>query len=161
MSDAERSKPCLALVIREADRELIQWTRQHRKLALRVFPDDRALGPADRELASNIVILMRTGEELEPPIMEAFVVETSFALEAGTDLPPGYPRVVKRDDYWTASLQELPDSPAWSVLTQDVEARVEELLEITPADTPPVIWLAGAVSREKRLSMQPWDPTGA
>lgn len=145
----------LALVIGEAERDLISWTRDHLKLALRVFPDDRALGPADRQLASDVLIIMRTGEELEPPILHAYAIDRPFALEPGNDLPVEYPRLAARENYWTANLHELPDYPAWWVLTQDVEARSEELLDITPADIPPAIWIDAAVDRWRRLSPEP------
>lgn len=148
----ERLGPELALVIPEADPELMLWIRENRRLVLRVFPDDRAIGAADRQLASNILVIMHVGDDLGPTILLAYAIQLPFVLEKGGDLPSGYPRLAARENYWTAKLHELPDYPAWSVVTQDVEARSEELGAVTPADTPPVIWLDAAVAREKRLS---------
>jgi hypothetical protein len=151
-ADEARSNLYLALVIREAERELIAWTCEHRKLALRVFPDDRALGSADRQLASDILVISRNGENGKPAVLLAFVIARPFALERGANLPAGYPRLVTRDNYWTANVHELADSPAWSALLQDVESRSGELAEVTPAGNPPVVWAAAALRREKRLS---------
>jgi hypothetical protein len=149
------SKRALALVVREAPRDLIAWTSTHRKLVLRVFPDDRALGPADRQLACDLLIMMRTGEDREPPIMRAFIIKRPFVLVPGARLPAGLPRLVARDSYWTAELEKLPDRSAWWVLTQDVEARAEELTSVTPSDAPPAIWMVAAVDRDQRLSVAP------
>jgi hypothetical protein len=97
---------------------------------------------------------MRTGEELDPPVLEAYEISHPFKRMEGARLPPGLPHLAAHESYWTAALQPLSEHPAWQALVQDVEARSRELVAATTTDTPPAIWLAAAVRRERGSSYQ-------
>jgi hypothetical protein len=147
---SQESTPSLALVIIEAERQLITWTRDHHLAVLRLFSDGRALGAADRQLASTVLILMRSGEDMLDPIVDAYAITGAFEQTTGTELPGEYPGVAARAGYLTARLEPAPASPVWEVVVQDVRERQDELRASTPRDLPPAVWIAAAVQRQKQ-----------